>query len=86
MRLIDADELKEILKDPPLYASLGGMTLNDVFMLIDNEAPSIDLIRCAECEWSRPRTLKGETGYRCLFYRVDKAENGYCDNGEREGE
>lgn len=51
-----------------------------------NDAPSIDLVRCAECRWARPRTLKGETGYRCLFYRVDKAEDGYCDNGEREDE
>jgi hypothetical protein len=51
-----------------------------------DDAPSIDLVRCAECRWSRPRTLKGETGYRCVFYRVDKAETGYCDIGEREGE
>lgn len=54
-------------------------------MAIDT-APSIDLVRCAECRWSRPRTLKGENGYRCLFYRIDKAEDGYCDCGEREGE
>ena len=50
------------------------------------DTPSIDIVRCAECHWARPRTLKGETGYRCVFYRVDKAESGYCDNGEREGE
>ena len=48
-----------------------------------DEAPSIDFVRCAECRWARPRTLKSETGYRCVFYRVDKAEDGYCDNGER---
>lgn len=45
-----------------------------------------ELVRCRNCRWSRPRTLKGETGYRCVFYRVDKAEDGYCDCGEREDE
>lgn len=50
------------------------------------EAEWVDFVTCAECRWARPRTLKGETGYRCVFYRVDKAENGFCDNGEREGE
>ena len=48
--------------------------------------PIKELVRCAECRWSRPRTFKGETGYRCVFYRVDKAETGYCDIGEREVE
>ena len=77
MRLIDADALlKELPKE-----YLGSI----VHMLI-NSAPSIDLVRCSECRWSRPRTLKGETGYRCVFYRTYKAENGYCDIGEREGE
>lgn len=47
---------------------------------------TIDIVRCKNCIWARPRTLKGETGYRCIFYCTDKAENGYCDVGEREGE
>ena len=59
-------------------------------VLIDIDAiPTIDavsVVRCSECRWSRPRTLKGETGYRCVFYRTYKAETGYCDIGEREGE
>ena len=56
MRPIDADALKEVLKDPPLYASLGGMTMKDVFMLIDNEAPTIDavpVVRCGDCKYLR---------------------------------
>ena len=45
-----------------------------------------DLIMCRDCRWARPRTLPGETGYRCVFHRIWKGEDGYCDNGEREGE
>ena len=45
-----------------------------------------DLIPCRDCHWARPRTLPGETGYRCVFHRIWKGEDGYCDNGEREGE
>ena len=59
---------------------------NEQDMRVILSQPTIDavsVVRCAECRWSRPRTLKGETGYRCVFYRVDKAENGYCDCGER---
>lgn len=76
-RWIDADALMKGL--PTEY-------LGSTAHLLINSAPSIDLVRCAECHWARPRTLKGETGYRCVFYRVDKAENGYCDIGEREAE
>lgn len=43
----------------------------------------IDLVMCRECCWARSRTLPGETGYECLFHRIWKGENGYCDNGER---
>lgn len=50
--------------------------------MYDN-APSIDIVFCKDCLWARPRTLKGETGYRCLFHRTLKAEGGYCDVGER---
>ena len=63
MRLIDADALVEVLKDPPLYASLGGMTMEGVFMLIDNEAPTIDavpVVRCKDCRnWSEMQNSAG---------------------------
>lgn len=61
MRLIDADALKEVLKDPPIYASLGGMTMEGVFMLIDNEAPTVDavpVIRCMDCQYWDKDTLR----------------------------
>lgn len=41
MRLIDADALINVLKDPPVHASLCGMTMADVLSLVD-EAPTID--------------------------------------------
>lgn len=82
---IDAEWLKEHI-EVISYEGMWHTTETDEFVAVDNInlAPSIDLVRCAECRWARPRTLKGETGYRCVFYRVDKAENGYCDCGERE--
>lgn len=54
----------------------------EIYQII-NEMETADIVRCKDCMWARPRTLKGETGYRCIFYRVDKAESGFCDNGER---
>ena len=53
-----------------------------ILTAVDN----VDLVRCRDCRWARPRTLPGETGYRCVFHRIWKGEDGYCDNGEREGE
>lgn len=79
-RYIDFDYVKS-KKRLDLKSMHHSVWMQDIYF-----APSIDIVRCAECLWARPRTLKGETGYRCVFYRVDKAEDGYCDNGEREGE
>ena len=42
MRPIDANALKEDLKNPPLHLSLGGMSMRDVLQLIDY-APTIDV-------------------------------------------
>lgn len=79
MRIIDADALWKAFTSADKDDIFG---IEDIEQMIES-APTIDLVRCAECRWSRPRTLKGETGYRCVFYRVDKAETGYCDCGER---
>lgn len=43
MRLIDADALINVLKDPPVHASLCGMTMADVLSLVD-EAPTINAV------------------------------------------
>ena len=97
-RYIDADALKEFVDDCGICAICPQKAPRCVYdcdfpdamtpkwELLINAQPSIDIVHCSECRWARPRTLKGETGYRCLFYRVDKAENGYCDVGERGGE
>lgn len=85
-RLIDADALFAEFENVGWYNNADRDEIAEPLIL---QAPTIDavsVVRCAECRWSRPRTLKGETGYRCVFYRVNKAENGYCDIGEREGE
>ena len=89
-RYIDADALKEHI-EVITYEGMWHTSETDEFVSVENieNAPTIDavsVVRCSECRWSRPRTLKGETGYRCVFYRTYKAETGYCDIGEREGE
>ena len=69
-RYIDIDDLPT-----------GRVEWDDIF-----DAPSIDIVFCRECHWARPRSLPGETGYRCVLHRIWKGENGFCDSGEREGE
>lgn len=74
-RYIDADAL-------PRHGQRGGLVhWKDI-----EDAPSIDLVFCKECHWARPRSLPGETGYRCVLHRIWKGENGFCDSGERGGE
>ena len=80
------DHIWECEIDHPIFQDTVGELMSAVIQLYESTKPTIDLVRCAECRWSRPRTLKGETGYRCVFYRTYKAETGYCDIGEREGE
>ena len=83
-RYIDANDLEKMRSTREFYGdAVAELDWTDLCIAA---ADSIDLVRCAECRWSRPRTFKGETGYRCVFYRTYKAETGYCDIGEREGE
>lgn len=71
-RYVDADTL-------PRHGQRGGLVhWKDI-----EEAPSIDLVFCRDCHWSRPRSLPGETGYRCVLHRIWKGENGFCDSGDR---
>ena len=79
-RYIDAEWIESRL---PIFHS--GLDEHSVLELLKN-APSIDIVFCEECHWARPRSLPGETGYRCVFHRIWKGENGFCDSGEREGE
>lgn len=93
-RYIDADELLmafgEVRADYNCFNELERpryeMWSNAIDFINTMAKSSIDIVKCKECRWARPKTLKGETGYRCLFYRTRKAHNGYCDCGERKTE
>jgi hypothetical protein len=74
MRLIDADELL-----------VGTLDHDQISTHLVYNAPTIDavkVVRCKDCRWAYPRKLKGETGVHCVFHRIDKDNNGYCDTGE----
>ncbi len=62
MRPIDANALKEDLKDPPLHLSLGGMSMRDVLQLIDY-APTIDV----ELKWIPCSERLPELKTKCLI-------------------
>lgn len=49
------------------------------------EAPSIDIVRCAECMW-RDKDNQGE--YYCMYVKgmADINDDSFCSWGEREGE
>ena len=83
-RYIDADHAEFRLQCCGTYH---GVIAFDTVKAVLNDAPSIDIVFCRECHWSRPRSLPGETGYRCVLHRIWKGENGFCDSGDRkEGE
>lgn len=87
MRLIDADELINVLKDPPVHASLGGMTMADVLLLVD-EAPTIDavpVVRCKDCVNFEIDDAEGIEDW-CATTGARTAEDGYCAWGERKAE
>lgn len=78
MRLIDADALINVLKDPPVHASLCGMTMADVLSLVD-EAPTIDavpVVRCKDCEYWKVETEQ------CDLFDADD----YCSMAKRKAE
>ena len=77
-RYVDADATRDLL--------IRSISLTNGIDTALKDAPSIDIVFCKECHWARPRSLPGETGYRCVLHRIWKGENGFCDSGEREGE
>lgn len=67
MRLIDADALINVLKDPPVHASLCGMTMADVLLLVE-EAPTIDAEPVRHGRWD-------EVQFRTIPHnRISKAK------------
>ena len=86
MRLIDADELTNMIKP------LCGAFIEDAFMInyhsvlsIIENAPSIDIVRCKECKKSH---IDGKTTHYlwCTEWGRSTDMFGYCERGEREGE
>lgn len=47
-RLISADALKETLKNPPVYCSLSGITIDDVLTIIDEQPTAYDVEKVVE--------------------------------------
>ena len=50
-----------------------------------NDAPSIDIVRCAECIW-RDKDNQGEDYCTYVKGLADINEDSFCSYGEREGE
>ena len=52
-----------------------------------NDAPSIDIVRCAECKYNYNTAINhGKMQPRCDFTDRKLTENDFCSRGEREGE
>ena len=74
-RYIDADALKKTIDEEIFRHD----TIDHVFQIID-DAPSIDIVRCSECRYSR-----GVLEYCAIDYWVGDAD-GYCSYGERKSD
>ena len=72
-RYIDAEWLKEHI-EVISYEGMWHTMETDEFVAVDNinQAPSIDIVRCKECEHREE--------YPCKVYHDD---DWYCANGER---
>ena len=82
-RYIEADALEEKAKQ----YSLGYYEADEwaVPLCEISEAPSIDIIRCKECE-HRHKTDRGITYCDCITYGFNHIEDDFCSHGERKGE
>ena len=77
-RHIDADALERIIRKR-VYA----VEVDDILADISS-APSIDIVRCGECnEWNE--YARDELG-RCDCHLITTRADDFCSYGEREGE
>ena len=81
-RYIDADALKEKIDNMwngrPL-SSLGARILVTI-----DDAPSIDIVRCAECKHNYNTAINhGKMQPRCDFTDWKLTKNDFCSRGER---
>ena len=81
MRMIDADALKTEIK---MDIEDDGLQEKMVFYRI-NEAPSIDIVRCAECRYWNTSGCRDGVGECEWAYYMTKPDD-FCNYGKREGE
>lgn len=91
-RYVDADALHDALKAKQKWVVRcgdkhnEGYTYDQVHFAID-DAPSIDIVRCAECKHNYNTAINhGKMNPRCDFTDWKLTENDFCSRGEREGE
>ena len=77
---IARDEVCEMIKND---AEELKAELEDYIVKAFKKYDLVSVTRCKDCRWAYPRKLKGETGVHCVFYRADKASEGYCEIGEK---
>lgn len=75
-RWIEVDAFKQELKENYVFYGFSDL-LNDFYVAID-EAPSIDLVRCAECKWDKER-MKPKA-VKCIY---EHKPDDFCSYGER---
>ena len=86
-RYIDADEFGRCLQNYRPYVDSGRFNaiqteVNQVLDCIEYEiedAPTIEIIRCRECQWYNERE-------GCFFSTAEITADDFCSYGEREGE
>ena len=84
MRLIDADEMQEELKDMDFV-----LVNHNVEDWID-EQPTVDaveVVRCRDCLWANTNLFAKELGIvYCNNYGKRKKQDDFCSEGERRGD
>lgn len=80
MRLIDADELREIF----LYETCV-FTPNDVLDYIDSTCTidAVPVVRCRDCKWDRPDKLLNKHWCTRIFGCTEVREDDFCSCGRR---
>lgn len=80
MRLIDADELREIF----LYETCV-FTPNDVLDYIDSTCTidAVPVVRCRDCKWDQPDKLLNKHWCTRVFGCTEVREDDFCSCGRR---
>ena len=85
-RWIDADALKE--KIDSMWNGRPISFLGAKILVLINDAPSIDIVRCKECKWANTEDCSHsywDEDWR-EWYVSYNGDDWFCADGEREGE